>query len=54
VRDKYRVHFQTNPRYERPPMILNIEWKNLLEDAKDKKMRKEGKKPLGPGGYIIF
>jgi hypothetical protein len=54
VRDQYRVHLQTNPRYEHPPMIPEIEWKNLLEDAKEKTMRKEGKMPPGPGRYIIF
>jgi hypothetical protein len=35
-------------------MIPEIEWKNLLEDEKDKTMIKEGEKPLGSGGYIIF
>jgi hypothetical protein len=54
VRDQYRVHLQTNPRYEDPPMIQEIEWKNILEDAKEKTMRKEGKTPHGPGRYIIF
>ena len=54
VRDQCRDNLQTNPRYECPLMILEVEWKNILEDEKDKTMIKEGKKPLGSGGYIIF
>jgi hypothetical protein len=54
VRDQYRVHLQTNPRYEHPLTILKIEWKNILEDEKEKKMRKQRNMPLGPGRYIIF
>jgi hypothetical protein len=54
VRDQYRFHLQTNPRYEHPPMIPKSEWKNILEDEKENTMRKEGKMPPGPGSYIIF
>jgi hypothetical protein len=54
VRDQYRVHLQKNPRYEHPPMFPKSEWKNLLEDAKEKTMGKEGKTPHGPGRYMIF
>jgi hypothetical protein len=54
VRDQYRVHLKTNPVYKHPSMIFEVEWKNLLEDAKEKTMRKEGKTPPRPGRYIIF
>ena len=54
VRGQYRVHLKKNPRYEHPPMIPKVEWKNLLEDAKEKTMRKEGNMPLRPGRYIVF
>jgi hypothetical protein len=54
LRDQYRVHLQTNPRYEYSLMIPKSEWKNLLEDAKDKTMRKEGKPPPSLGRCIIF
>ena len=54
VRDQYRVHLKTNPRCDHPSMIYEVKWKNLLEDAKEKTMRKKGKMPLGPGRYIIF
>jgi hypothetical protein len=40
VTDQYRVHLQINTRYECPSMISESEWKNLLEDAKDKTMKK--------------
>ena len=48
VRDQYRVHLEKNPRYERPPMIPSMEWKALVEDGKEKGLRKSGKIP--PGG----
>jgi hypothetical protein len=35
-------------------MIPKVEWKNLLEDAKEKTMRKEEKTPPRPRRYIIF
>ena len=40
VRDQYRVHLEKNPRYECPPMIPSMEWKSLVEDGKEKGMRK--------------
>jgi hypothetical protein len=43
----YRVHLQKNPRYEHPPAVPEREWKALIEDAKEKKLRKEGKTPTG-------
>ena len=45
AQDMYRVHLKKIPRYECPPIILEKEWKALIEDAKEKKMRKEGKSP---------
>jgi hypothetical protein len=48
------VHLQKNPRYEHAPMVPKIEWKNLLEDEKEKTMKKERKMPPGPRRYIIF
>ena len=40
VWDQYRVHLERNPRYERPPMIPAREWKSLVEDGKERAMRK--------------
>jgi hypothetical protein len=49
IRDMYRVNLQKNPRYEHPPIIPEREWKAFIEDAKEKRLRKEGRNPPGPG-----
>ena len=48
MHDTYRVHLEKNRNYERPLMIPKREWKALIEDANEKKFRKEGKTPPGP------
>ena len=48
VRDQYMVHLEKKPRYERPSMIPSMEWKALVEDGKEKGLRKSRKIP--PGG----
>ena len=54
VRDQYRVHLEKNPRYEHPPMIPSMEWKALVEDGKEKGLKKSGKiPPCGTGRYAI-
>ena len=53
VRDQYRVHLENNPRYEHPPMIPSIVWKALVEDGKEKGLRKSGKIPPRTGRYAI-
>ena len=54
VRDQYRVHLENNPRYEHPPMIPSMEWKSLVEDGKEKGLRKSRKiPPGGTGRYAI-
>ena len=54
VRDQYRVHLENNPRYECPPMIPSMEWKALVEDGKEKGLRKSEKIPPGGiGRYAI-
>ncbi len=45
VRDNYRTNIGKYPNYERPGLILEREWDALVEDAKQKKMRKEGTLP---------
>ena len=52
-RDRYRVHLQKNHRYEHPQMIPSREWKSLVEDGKEKILRKAGKIPPGTGRYAI-
>ena len=53
VQNQYRVHLERNPRYECPLMIPSREWKALMEDGKERGLRKPGKIPLGTGRYAI-
>ena len=53
-RDQYRVHLERTPRYERPPMIPAREWKSLVEDGKERALRKQGKLQPGTGGMEYF
>lgn len=50
----YRVKLKNKPKCENTPMILDSEWKTLIKDSKEKKMRKEGKMPPGLARYIII
>lgn len=54
VRDKYRVHLKKNHRYERPPMIIEREWKDLLDDEMDNTLKKEGRTLPSPTMYVII
>jgi hypothetical protein len=45
TRDMYMFHLQNNPMYEHPLTVPEREWKVLIEDAKEKKLIKERKKP---------
>ena len=49
IHDIYRVKLQNKPRYGCPPVIPEREWKAFIEDAKEKRLRKEGRNPPGPG-----
>jgi hypothetical protein len=49
IHDMYRVKLKNNPRYECPPIIPKREWKAFIEDAKEKRLRKEGRNPPGLG-----
>ena len=50
VHEMYRIQLHYNTRYEHPLTIPGREWKAIIEDTKEKKMRKEGKMPTGPQG----
>ena len=58
VKEYYRDIFKINPMYEHPPMVPQKEWKALMDDAKEKALRKQGKtRPIGSrryGTYHIF
>ena len=52
--DQYRVHIERNPRYEHPPMIPSREWKSLVEDGKERALRKAGKILPGTERYVVL
>ena len=58
VRENYRDNLQINHKYECPPMVSEKEWKALIEDEKEKELRKQGKtRPICSrryGTYHIF
>ena len=43
VREDYRDNLKINPKHEHPPMVPEKEWKVLMDDAKEKGLRKQGK-----------
>jgi hypothetical protein len=45
--DVYRRSLAKNPRYERPPSIPEREWKEIIDDAKEKILRKSGEQITG-------
>ena len=45
--DVYRRILAGNPRYEHPPSIPKMEWKTLIDDAKEKKLIKTREKITG-------
>ena len=38
VRDQYRRALKDNPKYDRPALIPPLEWNELVEDAKEKRL----------------
>jgi hypothetical protein len=45
TRSQYRQRLEENLKYEHPPMVLEKEWKALIEDAKDNFLKRQGKQP---------
>ena len=45
--DFYRQILVGNPRYERPPSIPKREWKAIIDDAKEKILKKLGEQITG-------
>ena len=39
MRDQYRRGLKKNPKYDRPPMIPPMEWNEIIENAKEKRLR---------------
>ena len=38
MRDQYRRALKDNPKYDCPPMIPLMEWNEIIEDAKEKRL----------------
>ena len=38
VRSQYRRALKDNPKYDHPPMIPSLEWNEIIEDAKEKRL----------------
>jgi hypothetical protein len=47
TRDVYRRILSRNPRYEHPPSVPEREWKVIINDAKEKILRKSIEKITG-------
>ena len=47
TRDVYRRSLARNPMYEHPPSIPEREWKVIIDDAKEKILRKSGEQITG-------
>ena len=45
TRAQYRDKLQLDLKHESPPMVLDKEWKALIEDAKDNLLKIQGKQP---------
>ena len=45
--DVYRQSLARNPRYDHPPLIPEREWKVIIDDAKEKILKKSGEQIIG-------
>ena len=55
MRDQYRRGLKDNPMYEHPPMIPQIEWNEIIEDTKEKRLRGKGNEPKkGKIRYVMI
>ena len=56
VRDQYRRALKDNPNYNRPPMIPLMEWNEIIEDAKEKRLceDRDNEAAQGKKRYVII
>ena len=56
VRDQYRRALKDNPKYDRPPMIPLMEWNEIIEDAKEKRLceDRDNEATQGKKRYVII
>ena len=53
MRDQYRRGLMENPEYKHPPMIPLMEWNEIIEDAKEKRLHgQENKLEKGKRRYF--
>ena len=45
MRDQYRRALKVKPKYECPPMVPELEQNEIIEDAKEIRLKDEGIKP---------
>ena len=38
MKDQYTRGLKENPKYDRPPMIPPMEWNEIIEDTKEKRL----------------
>lgn len=54
VRDQYRRALKLNQKYEHPPMVPQLEWNKIIEDAKKMRLRDKGiNPPLDKNRYVV-
>jgi hypothetical protein len=51
IKDKYRVNLRKGLKFEHPSMVPKREWKDRMEDAEEKRLKREGNTPLGCPRY---
>jgi len=49
VREAYRHKLVKDPKCERPLAVPELEWKEIVADAREISMKAQGKTPPGPG-----
>ena len=55
MRDQYRRALKLNPKYEHPPMVPQLEWNEIIEDAKEMRLNDKGIKPtLSKHRYLVL
>ena len=53
MRDQYRRALKDNPKYDHPPMIPSMEWNEIIEEAKEKRLC-ENEAAQGKRRYVII
>ena len=55
IKADYRNNLRINTKYECSPMVLEKEWKVLMDDAKEKALSKQGEtRPIGSRRYVTY